>query len=229
MDAQALKRLSPEQEELINRLVFFQEEFEQPTKDDVERVPVSSNFEFVIFSPSTPKCTQKWIIVGCTCFGCKLLAPGRGSLQVRLLTGFKAFLVTSETLFFGWLFAKRFFYCWFVWNQIRVAWEQVVSWRVSEGCTALDLLGLSQVWCVRLLISLFFFSFWIVAGVLGGSRRWARQVPSHCRADYLDGTADCRVLQALAWVWHAASRGPDNPPEGTDVGFIFDRLSKNIY
>jgi hypothetical protein len=59
VDAQALKRLSPEQEELINRLVFFQEEFEQPTKDDVERVPVSSNFEFVIFSPSTPKCTQK--------------------------------------------------------------------------------------------------------------------------------------------------------------------------
>jgi ecdysone receptor len=36
-----MKRLSPEQEELINRLVFFQEEFEQPTKDDVERVPVS--------------------------------------------------------------------------------------------------------------------------------------------------------------------------------------------
>ena len=32
------RRLTPEQEELINRLVYFQEEFEQPTEEDLKKV-----------------------------------------------------------------------------------------------------------------------------------------------------------------------------------------------
>jgi ecdysone receptor len=32
------RRLKPEQEELINRLVYFQEEFEQPTEEDLKKV-----------------------------------------------------------------------------------------------------------------------------------------------------------------------------------------------
>ncbi|CAG0896225.1 unnamed protein product [Darwinula stevensoni] len=38
-----VRRLSPEQEELINRLVYFQEEFEQPSEDDIKKI---TNFAF---------------------------------------------------------------------------------------------------------------------------------------------------------------------------------------
>jgi len=36
----ALKPISPEQEELINRLVSFQCEFEQPSEEDLKRITV---------------------------------------------------------------------------------------------------------------------------------------------------------------------------------------------
>ncbi len=35
-----VKPLSPEQEELINRLVYFQEEFDQPSEDDMTKISV---------------------------------------------------------------------------------------------------------------------------------------------------------------------------------------------
>lgn len=37
-----IKRISPEQEELINRLVYFQEEFESPSDEDLKSVTVSN-------------------------------------------------------------------------------------------------------------------------------------------------------------------------------------------
>jgi len=37
-DLKLIRALKPEEEELINRLVFFQEEFEHPTEDDLNRV-----------------------------------------------------------------------------------------------------------------------------------------------------------------------------------------------
>ena len=37
----AVKPLSPEQEELINRLVYFQEEFDQPSEEDLRKISVS--------------------------------------------------------------------------------------------------------------------------------------------------------------------------------------------
>jgi hypothetical protein len=36
------RSLSVEQEELINRLVYFQDEFEQPNEDDLKRLTVRS-------------------------------------------------------------------------------------------------------------------------------------------------------------------------------------------
>lgn len=36
----AVKPLSPEQEELINRLVYFQEEFDQPSEEDLRKISV---------------------------------------------------------------------------------------------------------------------------------------------------------------------------------------------
>lgn len=35
-----IKPLSPEQEELINRLVYFQEEFDQPSEEDLRKISV---------------------------------------------------------------------------------------------------------------------------------------------------------------------------------------------
>ena len=35
-----VKPLSPEQEELINRLVYFQEEFDQPSDEDLRKISV---------------------------------------------------------------------------------------------------------------------------------------------------------------------------------------------
>lgn len=35
-----VKPLSPEQEELINRLVYFQEEFDQPSEEDLRKISV---------------------------------------------------------------------------------------------------------------------------------------------------------------------------------------------
>lgn len=35
------KAVSPEQEELIHRLVYFQNEYEQPNEDDLKRITVS--------------------------------------------------------------------------------------------------------------------------------------------------------------------------------------------
>lgn len=35
-----VKPLSPEQEELIHRLVYFQNEYEQPSEDDLKRIEV---------------------------------------------------------------------------------------------------------------------------------------------------------------------------------------------
>lgn len=37
----AVKPLSPEQEELINRLVYFQEEFDQPSEEDLRKISVN--------------------------------------------------------------------------------------------------------------------------------------------------------------------------------------------
>ena len=36
-----VKPISPEQEELIHRLVYFQNEYEHPSEDDVKRIIVS--------------------------------------------------------------------------------------------------------------------------------------------------------------------------------------------
>lgn len=36
-----VKQISPEQEELIHRLVYFQNEYEHPSEDDVKRIMVS--------------------------------------------------------------------------------------------------------------------------------------------------------------------------------------------
>lgn len=37
-----LNYVSPEQEELINRLVYFQDEYEQPNEEDVRKITVST-------------------------------------------------------------------------------------------------------------------------------------------------------------------------------------------
>ena len=42
-----VKPLSPEQEELINRLVYFQEEFDQPSEEDLRKISV-------LFHPPIP-------------------------------------------------------------------------------------------------------------------------------------------------------------------------------
>lgn len=42
------RSLSVEQEELINRLVYFQDEFEQPSDDDLKRLSVSFYAFFVL-------------------------------------------------------------------------------------------------------------------------------------------------------------------------------------
>lgn len=39
-----VKPISPEQEELINRLVYFQNEYEHPSEEDVKRIIVSNIF-----------------------------------------------------------------------------------------------------------------------------------------------------------------------------------------
>lgn len=39
-----VKPVSPEQEELIHRLVYFQNEFEQPSEEDLKRITVSFSF-----------------------------------------------------------------------------------------------------------------------------------------------------------------------------------------
>jgi len=39
-----VKPISPEQEELIHRLVYFQNEYEQPSDEDLKRISVSRNF-----------------------------------------------------------------------------------------------------------------------------------------------------------------------------------------
>jgi ecdysone receptor len=36
-----VKPVSPEQEELIHRLVYFQNEYEQPSEEDLKRITVS--------------------------------------------------------------------------------------------------------------------------------------------------------------------------------------------
>ena len=45
----AVKPLSPEQEELINRLVYFQEEFDQPSEEDLRKISVRSSLMILIF------------------------------------------------------------------------------------------------------------------------------------------------------------------------------------
>lgn len=40
------KPISAEQEELIHRLVYFQNEYEQPSEEDLKRISVSGNFFF---------------------------------------------------------------------------------------------------------------------------------------------------------------------------------------
>ena len=40
-----VKPISPEQEELIHRLVYFQNEYEHPSEEDVKRILVSSSFK----------------------------------------------------------------------------------------------------------------------------------------------------------------------------------------
>ena len=37
-----VKPVSPEQEELIHRLVYFQNEYEQPSEEDLKRITVRS-------------------------------------------------------------------------------------------------------------------------------------------------------------------------------------------
>lgn len=37
-----VKPVSPEQEELIHRLVYFQNEYEQPSEEDLKRIEVSA-------------------------------------------------------------------------------------------------------------------------------------------------------------------------------------------
>lgn len=44
-----VKPVSPEQEELIHRLVYFQNEFEQPSEEDLKRITVSIQFQDSIF------------------------------------------------------------------------------------------------------------------------------------------------------------------------------------
>lgn len=39
--ANGVKPISPEQEELIHRLVYFQNEYEQPSEEDLKRISVS--------------------------------------------------------------------------------------------------------------------------------------------------------------------------------------------
>ena len=39
--ANGVKPISPEQEELIHRLVYFQNEYEQPSDEDLKRISVS--------------------------------------------------------------------------------------------------------------------------------------------------------------------------------------------
>lgn len=45
-----IKPVSPEQEELIHRLVYFQNEYEQPSEEDLKRIMVSqfknSNYQY---------------------------------------------------------------------------------------------------------------------------------------------------------------------------------------
>ena len=41
-----VKPVSPEQEELIHRLVYYQSEYEQPNEDDIKRITVSTFFFF---------------------------------------------------------------------------------------------------------------------------------------------------------------------------------------
>lgn len=48
-----VKPVSPEQEELIHRLVYYQNEFEQPSDDDIKRITVSPptvSIKITIFS-----------------------------------------------------------------------------------------------------------------------------------------------------------------------------------
>lgn len=46
-----LKPVSPEQEELIHRLVYFQNEYEQPSEEDLKRITVSrSQFTYISLS-----------------------------------------------------------------------------------------------------------------------------------------------------------------------------------
>jgi hypothetical protein len=44
----AVKPLSPEQEELINRLVYFQEEFDQPSEEDLRKISVRNIKSFIL-------------------------------------------------------------------------------------------------------------------------------------------------------------------------------------
>lgn len=46
-----MKPISPEQEELIHRLVYFQNEYEHPSDDDVKRIIVSiQNIKTLVIS-----------------------------------------------------------------------------------------------------------------------------------------------------------------------------------
>lgn len=48
-----VKPISPEQEELIHRLVYFQNEYEQPSDEDLKRISVSRKFfKILIFQNS---------------------------------------------------------------------------------------------------------------------------------------------------------------------------------
>lgn len=45
-----VKPLSPEQEELIHRLVYFQNEYEQPSEEDLKRIEVGYTTSVVLYS-----------------------------------------------------------------------------------------------------------------------------------------------------------------------------------
>lgn len=48
-----VKPISPEQEELIHRLVYFQNEYEHPSEEDLKRIIVSNHYITVVLFEST--------------------------------------------------------------------------------------------------------------------------------------------------------------------------------
>src|SRR5699024_6542755 len=49
MSIEAGRRLSAEQEDVIKKLVYYQDEFESPSEDDIKKIAVSTNFLFIWF------------------------------------------------------------------------------------------------------------------------------------------------------------------------------------